>query len=51
MATNDENSQGIEDTSSPLHERRESIDKKLQRRPTQDELKEKNILLNTNAAP
>lgn len=52
MASNNENSNPvIEPTTGSMSERRASIDKKLQQRPDQQELKDRNILLNTNAAP
>ena len=50
MAANENNTPIVEDSGS-LDQRRASIDKKLQRRPTQDELKERHILLDTKAAP
>jgi len=37
--------------SKPSHQRQDSLEKHLQSRPDPNELKEKHILLDTNAAP
>ena len=42
---------GIDETPISPIDRRNSLEKHLERRPTQQELKDRNILLNSNAAP
>ena len=51
MASEDTVTAGVDTSSPPLPERRNSLEKHLQSRPNEQDLKERHILLDTKAAP
>lgn len=51
MADENQKADGVDETPISPIQRRDSLEKHLQHRPEAQDLKNRNILLNTNAAP